>query len=66
MLGFCYLNVYYFALSDVNVNCVLFSIRAADMWGLGCLIWEVFNGTLPKTVSLKSPGKVCLLHKIFT
>ncbi|XP_059154679.1 N-terminal kinase-like protein [Physella acuta] len=31
---------------------------AADMWGLGCLIWEVFNGTLPKTVSLKSPGKI--------
>ena len=28
------------------------------MWGLGCLIWEVFNGTLPKTASLKSPGKV--------
>ncbi|KAK3778636.1 hypothetical protein RRG08_016613 [Elysia crispata] len=31
---------------------------SADMWGLGCLIWEVFNGTLPKTASLKSPGKI--------
>ncbi len=32
--------------------------RSADMWGLGCLIWEVFNGTLPKTSALKSLGKV--------
>lgn len=24
------------------------------MWGLGCLIWEVFNGPLPKQLSLKS------------
>ena len=28
------------------------------MWGLGCLIWEVFNGTLPRTSSLKALGKV--------
>ena len=28
------------------------------MWGLGCLIWEVFNGTLPRTAALKSLGKV--------
>ncbi|CAL1534610.1 unnamed protein product [Lymnaea stagnalis] len=31
---------------------------SADMWGLGCLIWEVFNGTLPRTPALKSPGKI--------
>ncbi|KAK7104395.1 N-terminal kinase-like protein [Littorina saxatilis] len=31
---------------------------ASDMWGLGCLIWEVFNGTLPRTASLKSLGKI--------
>ncbi|XP_041352355.1 N-terminal kinase-like protein [Gigantopelta aegis] len=29
-----------------------------DMWGLGCLIWEVFNGTLPRTSSLKALGKI--------
>ena len=28
------------------------------MWGLGCLIWEVFNGSLPGTSALKSLGKV--------
>ena len=28
------------------------------MWGLGCLIWEVFNGYLPKTMALKYPGKI--------
>lgn len=29
-----------------------------DMWGLGCLIWEVFNGPLQKSSSLKSVGKI--------
>ena len=28
------------------------------MWGLGCLIWEVFNGSLSRTASLKSVGKI--------
>lgn len=32
--------------------------RSADMWGLGCLIWEVFNGSLSRTGSLKSVGKI--------
>lgn len=31
---------------------------ASDMWGLGCLIWEVFNGSLPRTSSLKTVGKI--------
>ncbi|XP_067680899.1 N-terminal kinase-like protein [Haliotis asinina] len=31
---------------------------SSDMWGLGCLIWEVFNGTLPRTSALKSLGKI--------
>lgn len=31
---------------------------SADMWGLGCLIWEVFNGPLSRTGSLKSVGKI--------
>lgn len=31
---------------------------AADMWGLGCLIWEVFNGVLPRTAALKTLGKI--------
>ena len=34
------------------------SYRSADMWGLGCLIWEVFNGSLSRTGSLKSVGKI--------
>ncbi|XP_071948081.1 N-terminal kinase-like protein isoform X3 [Antedon mediterranea] len=33
-------------------------IWSADMWGLGCLLWEVFNGPLPRTSSLKSLGKI--------
>ncbi|XP_067328646.1 N-terminal kinase-like protein [Anolis sagrei] len=31
---------------------------SADMWRLGCLIWEVFNGPLPRTSSLRSFGKI--------
>ncbi|CAK8682654.1 unnamed protein product [Clavelina lepadiformis] len=31
---------------------------SADMWGLGCLIWETFNGSLPRTSSLKVIGKI--------
>ena len=28
------------------------------MWGLGCLVWEVYNGSLPRASSLKSVGKI--------
>ncbi|XP_058875960.1 N-terminal kinase-like protein isoform X2 [Acipenser ruthenus] len=31
---------------------------AADVWRLGCLIWEVFNGTLPRASSLRTLGKI--------
>ncbi|ROT76596.1 N-terminal kinase-like protein [Penaeus vannamei] len=31
---------------------------AADMWGLGCLIWEVFNGHLDESFSLKNTQKL--------
>lgn len=32
--------------------------RVGEVWRLGCLIWEVFNGPLPRTSSLRSLGKV--------
>ncbi|KAK3092649.1 hypothetical protein FSP39_005381 [Pinctada imbricata] len=31
---------------------------STDMWGLGCLIWEVFNGPLTQTSALKNFGKI--------
>ncbi|CAL1613614.1 unnamed protein product [Knipowitschia caucasica] len=31
---------------------------AGEVWRLGCLIWEVFNGILPRTSSLRSLGKI--------
>ncbi|KAK7067531.1 N-terminal kinase-like protein [Halocaridina rubra] len=31
---------------------------AADMWGLGCLVWEVFNGLLDQSYSLKNIAKI--------
>ncbi|XP_053305391.1 N-terminal kinase-like protein [Spea bombifrons] len=31
---------------------------SADMWCLGCLIWEVFNGPLPRPAALRSLGKI--------
>ncbi|XP_014787846.1 N-terminal kinase-like protein isoform X1 [Octopus bimaculoides] len=33
-------------------------VWSTDMWGLGCLIWEVFNGPLPRSSALKSLGKI--------
>ena len=32
--------------------------RSADMWGVGCLIWEVYNGVLPQATALKTVAKV--------
>lgn len=31
---------------------------SVDMWGLGCLMWEVFNGPLRQVSSLKNTSKV--------
>ncbi|CAJ1058716.1 N-terminal kinase-like protein [Xyrichtys novacula] len=31
---------------------------AGEVWRLGCLIWEVFNGPLPRTSSLRAVGKI--------
>ncbi|XP_061756157.1 N-terminal kinase-like protein [Nerophis ophidion] len=31
---------------------------AGEVWRLGCLIWEVFNGPLGRTASLRSLGKI--------
>ncbi|XP_072887464.1 N-terminal kinase-like protein isoform X1 [Hemitrygon akajei] len=31
---------------------------SADTWRLGCLIWEIFNGPLPRLSSLRSLGKI--------
>eukprot|EP00912_Choanoflagellata_sp_UC4_P000384 UC4_evm5s236 len=33
-------------------------IWASDMWGLGCFIWEVFNGILPNPSKLKGVGSI--------
>lgn len=31
---------------------------SSDMWGLGCLIWEAFNGTMQSANALKKIGKI--------
>jgi len=42
------------------------NFRSADMWGLGCLIWEVFNGSLQSPSSLKAIGKVLtMIHCLY-
>ena len=40
---------------------------ATDSWGLGCLLWELYNGPLPRAQSVKQPGKVHeILKSIFS
>ena len=39
------------------------SFRSVDVWGLGCLLWEVYNGPLLQAASLKSPLKVGRFEK---
>lgn len=39
---------------------------STDMWGLGCLIWEVFNGPLNQQASLKTLNKVNYILFLFT
>lgn len=34
------------------------------MWRLGCLIWEVFNGSLPRAAALRNPGKVSVQPRV--
>uniref|UniRef100_A0A8C5Q7D2 N-terminal kinase-like protein n=1 Tax=Leptobrachium leishanense TaxID=445787 RepID=A0A8C5Q7D2_9ANUR len=31
---------------------------SSDMWCLGCLIWEIFNGSLPRPTALRTFGKI--------
>lgn len=39
---------------------VLLFLRAADVWGLGCLVWEAFNGHLDQSMSLRNTSKVSI------
>ena len=32
--------------------------RSVDMWGMGCLIWEVYNGPLSQSMDLKTVNNV--------
>ena len=34
---------------------------STDMWGLGCLIWEAFNGPLPQQSALKDLDNVSII-----
>ena len=43
--------------SEIVTNEVT-SYRSTDIWGLGCLVWEVFNGPLPQVSALRNTSKV--------
>lgn len=56
-----YMSSFFFKINTSTCLTNKFGIiyyRSTDMWGLGCLIWEVFNGSLSQINSLKSVGKV--------
>lgn len=38
--------------------------RSADMWGLGVLIYEVYNGELRQISDLRNTSKVCPQFKL--
>ncbi|XP_067877949.1 N-terminal kinase-like protein isoform X2 [Heterodontus francisci] len=44
--------------TDPNVSRGGVEKWSADMWRLGCLIWEVFNGPLHRSSALRSLGKI--------
>lgn len=46
----------FFTVVLIVINNFVFS--SYDMWGLGCLIWEVFNGPLQQQTSLKNIDRV--------
>lgn len=41
-----------------NRNSLQNDSAAVDAYGLGCLIWEIFNGILPNAGALRNPGKI--------
>ena len=46
---------------SLNSHRTVLSSRSNDTWGLGCLMFEVFNGQLMKRTALKSTAKVGLV-----
>ncbi len=40
--------------------------RSTDMWGLGCLVWEVYNGPLTQVSALRNTAKVRVRHCMLT
>jgi hypothetical protein len=52
---------------ELNETYLLSFFSSTDMWGLGCLIWEAFNGPLPQQAALKDLGNVIAsLHISFS
>ena len=44
--------------TGVNINLIIFRFSSIDMWGLGCLIWEAFNGPLTAAANLDAMDQV--------
>lgn len=38
---------------------IMFFFSSSDMWGLGCLVWESYNGPLRSRTNLKDIENVC-------
>ncbi|XP_075242788.1 N-terminal kinase-like protein [Convolutriloba macropyga] len=34
------------------------ALHATDSWGLGCILWELYNGPMPKPQAVKTAGKI--------
>ena len=43
----------------------IFSFRSVDAWGLGCLLWEIFNTPLENSSSMKKVSNVRIIWYLY-
>lgn len=55
---FCVVIVDFSNIYAINYNHYTLINSSSDMWGLGCLIWEAFNGPLTNQPALKTVDKI--------
>lgn len=65
--SFLYLNILIGFIKPISwLNCIfIYLFSSNDMWGLGCLVWESYNGPLRNRASLKDINNVSIMLTIW-